>query len=119
MQDSVVEAIRGAGKHVVVTPIVGGGPQLVHPGRGFHAVVGQFPPKVEIVLWLSEHPGEVGRAAQYGSSPDSPLEGDGFEPLVPRHTASSRGRIGRLQLKSTSPGPGQRRWQSRSQPKQK
>jgi hypothetical protein len=44
VQDGVVEAIRSAGKQVVIHTIVAGGPELVHTGRGFHAVVRQFPP---------------------------------------------------------------------------
>jgi hypothetical protein len=72
VQDGVVEAIRGAGKQVVIHTIVAGGPELVHTGRGFHAVVRQFPPEVEIVLWLNEHHGEV-RGADGKGFEDTPL----------------------------------------------
>jgi hypothetical protein len=47
VQDGVVQVIRDAGKQVVIHTIVAGGPELVHTGRGFHAVVRQFPPEVE------------------------------------------------------------------------
>jgi CobQ/CobB/MinD/ParA nucleotide binding domain len=72
VQDGVVDAINGAGKRVVVHTIVAGGPELVHTGRGFHAVVRQFPPEVEIVLWLNEHHGEV-RGADGKGFEDTPL----------------------------------------------
>jgi hypothetical protein len=72
VQDGVVEAIRNAGKQVVIHTIVAGGPELVHTGRGFHAVVRQFPPEVEIVLWLNELHGEV-RGADGKGFEDTPL----------------------------------------------
>jgi hypothetical protein len=72
VQDGVVEAICSAGEQVVVHTIVAGGPELVHTGRGLHAVVRQFPPEVEIVLWLNEHHGEV-RGADGKGFEDTPL----------------------------------------------
>ena len=72
IQDGVVEAIRGAGKQVIVHTIVAGGPELAHTGRGFHAVVRQFPTEVEIVLWLNEHHGQV-RGVDGKGFEDTPL----------------------------------------------
>ena len=89
VQDGVVEAIRGAGKRVVVHTIVAGGPELVHTGRGFHAVVRQFPAEVEIVLWLNEHHGEV-RGADGKGFEDTPLYQEA------RHRLSGTVRLPRL-----------------------
>jgi CobQ/CobB/MinD/ParA nucleotide binding domain len=89
VQDGAVEAIGGAGKRVVVHTIVAGGPELVHTGRGFHAVVRQFPAEVEIVLWLNEHHGEV-RGADGKGFEDTPVYQEA------RHRLSGTIRLPRL-----------------------
>jgi hypothetical protein len=63
----------------------------VHTGRGFHAVVRQFPPEVEIVLWLNEHHGEV-RGADGKGFEDTPLyqEARSASPVPSAYPGSTR-----------------------------
>jgi hypothetical protein len=57
-------------------------------GAGFRMRPVAIPPSATQALARTSRacsPGSRTAAAQYGSSPDSPLEGDGFEPSVPHH----------------------------------
>lgn len=78
VQDGIADAITEAGKKMVVHTIVAGGQELLQTIRGFDSIASQFPPSVELVLWLNEHHGEV-----------VGMDGAGFEdtPVYQKHKA--------------------------------
>jgi hypothetical protein len=62
MEPAVSEALAAAGKQMVVHAIISGGPELVHCGKGLEAMATQFPPEVQLIVWLNEHHGKIEQA---------------------------------------------------------
>jgi hypothetical protein len=59
LQDGVASTIAEAGKRLVIHTIVAGGVELPQTARGFDSIAEQFPPSVELVLWLNPYHGRV------------------------------------------------------------
>jgi CobQ/CobB/MinD/ParA nucleotide binding domain len=72
VQDGIADVIAEAGKKLTVHIIVAGGQELVQTIRGFDSVASQFPPIVDLVLWLNEHHGGVD-GANGASFEDTPV----------------------------------------------
>ena len=59
LQDGAISAVAEMGKRLVIHTIVAGGVELAQTARGFDSLAGQFPPSVELALWLNAYHGPV------------------------------------------------------------
>ncbi|MCW3476244.1 nucleotide-binding protein [Limobrevibacterium gyesilva] len=89
VEHDIAGLIAGGGKRVVVHTILTGGPAMLDTGKALAAVMEQFPPSVELVVWLNEFFGPIVTDA-----------GEGFErtPLYQQNRARISGLVHLEQL---------------------
>jgi len=59
VEHDIAALIAGSGKQVVVHTILTGGPAMLDTAKALEAVVEQFPPSVELIVWLNEFFGPI------------------------------------------------------------
>lgn len=84
VEHDIAGLITRGGKRVVVHTILTGGPAMLDTGKALAAVIDQFPPTVELIVWLNEFFGPIVTDA-----------GEGFEqtPLYQQNRARIAGLI--------------------------
>jgi hypothetical protein len=84
VEHDIAGLIEDAGKRPVVHTILTGGPAMLETGKALAAVVEQFPPSVELVVWVNEFFGPIVTEA-----------GEGFErtPLYQQNRARILGLV--------------------------
>lgn len=95
VEHDIAGLIAGGGKRVVVHTILTGGPAMLDTGKALAAVIEQFPPSVELVVWLNEFFGPIVTDA-----------GEGFEqtPLYQQNRARISGLVRLERLNSDTFG---------------